>query len=483
MKFTNRALKIMIIIAFIIIGFNTKCLATTGVVNIETVRMRKDSSTQSSIVTLLSMNDKIEVEEKVGDWYKVSYKNYNGYVLAKYVTVKEEVPEYNTPEEVEKNQEPEQSNQPIDVEQNNSSFVNTVEVVEDEITVKNIEKLYILPLITSSVISDIKPETKLNINLRVNGWSYVQTGEICGWIRTDKLYEVSKEQTIETSNTTDVAKDAQTFTEQEKNPIQTENSAQDETPNQNANPEPENDGDILYDEEKTKYVNSASINVREEPSTDSKKITSLTINEEVTVIGEFETWYKVRINNEEGYIAKRLLSDTKTQITSRSETAKKTNQASSEKLDSSDTSNDEEEQSSNNESSSNKNSNNSSKGDEVVAFAKKYLGYKYVSGGTSPKTGFDCSGFTTYVYKNFGVSLSRTSTAQASNGVSVSKDNLQSGDILIYKDKANAKIGHVGIYIGSGKFIHASTPSTGVIISSMSEKYYSSRYVGARRVI
>ena len=116
-------------------------------------------------------------------------------------------------------------------------------------------------------------------------------------------------------------------------------------------------------------------------------------------------------------------------------------------------------------------------------FAKKYLGYKYVAGGSSPSTGFDCSGFTTYVFRNFGVSLNRSSKDQIKNGTAVSKSNLQPGDIVIFKNRGKTAIGHVGIYIGSGNFIHAANKKEGVVITALSSSYYSQRYVGARRVI
>ena len=125
----------------------------------------------------------------------------------------------------------------------------------------------------------------------------------------------------------------------------------------------------------------------------------------------------------------------------------------------------------------------SSEGKEVVEFAKKYLGYKYVAGGSSPSTGFDCSGFTTYVFRNFGVSLNRSSKDQIKNGTAVSKSNLQPGDIVIFKNQGKTAIGHVGIYIGSGNFIHAANKKEGVVITALSSSYYSQRYVGARRVI
>lgn len=116
----------------------------------------------------------------------------------------------------------------------------------------------------------------------------------------------------------------------------------------------------------------------------------------------------------------------------------------------------------------------------VVTYAYKFLGKPYVWGATGPNS-FDCSGFTTYVYKNFGVALSRTSSAQYGNGQTVSKANLAQGDLVFFNTYGS--ISHVGIYIGDGRFIHAGSSKTGVVISSINDGYYASRYVGARRVL
>ena len=121
-------------------------------------------------------------------------------------------------------------------------------------------------------------------------------------------------------------------------------------------------------------------------------------------------------------------------------------------------------------------------GTSVVEYAKQYLGCKYVAGGSSPESGFDCSGFTSYVYKHFGVTLSRSSKDQINNGVAVEKSNLQPGDIVVFNNSSNTSIGHVGIYIGGNNFIHAANPKEGVVITSLSSSYYQKRYVGARRV-
>ncbi|MEA4823639.1 MAG: NlpC/P60 family protein [Clostridiaceae bacterium] len=119
---------------------------------------------------------------------------------------------------------------------------------------------------------------------------------------------------------------------------------------------------------------------------------------------------------------------------------------------------------------------------KIVEYAMSFIGTRYVYGGASPSTGFDCSGFTQYVFSNFGYSLNRSSAAQIKNGISISKDELRPGD-LVFFSRAGYSVGHVGIYVGDGNFIHA--PSTGdyVKITSLDEGYYTARYVGAQRVV
>lgn len=124
----------------------------------------------------------------------------------------------------------------------------------------------------------------------------------------------------------------------------------------------------------------------------------------------------------------------------------------------------------------------SGSGSSVVAYAQQYLGTPYAYGGTGPG-GFDCSGFTMYVYAHFGVSLAHGATPQMNSGYAVSRGNLQPGDLVFFFGTYNTSsaASHVGIYVGNGQFIHASS-SQGVIISSLSETYYANRYLGACRV-
>lgn len=121
-------------------------------------------------------------------------------------------------------------------------------------------------------------------------------------------------------------------------------------------------------------------------------------------------------------------------------------------------------------------------GSQMVASAKNYLGVPYVWAGMSP-SGFDCSGFVNYIYDLYGYDLDRVAQSiYSNNGVFVDKANLQIGDIVCF-GYSGSSINHVGIYIGDGQFIHASSGRGKVVISSLSENYYTRMYVGAKRVI
>jgi cell wall-associated NlpC family hydrolase len=112
----------------------------------------------------------------------------------------------------------------------------------------------------------------------------------------------------------------------------------------------------------------------------------------------------------------------------------------------------------------------------VVGFARHLIGVRYVYGGTTPRSGFDCSGLVRYVYAHFGISLPHSSYAQFDRGRRVARRGLRPGDLLFFDG-----LGHVGMYVGNGRFIHAPHTGTRVRVERLAG-WYSARLVGARRL-
>lgn len=121
-------------------------------------------------------------------------------------------------------------------------------------------------------------------------------------------------------------------------------------------------------------------------------------------------------------------------------------------------------------------------GQNIIDTGKKYLGTPYVYAASSPR-GFDCSGFTQFVYKQHGINISRSSRTQANDGKLISRADLQRGDLIIFSGTTRSGgISHVGIYVGDGQFIHASSFGSGVKFDNLNSNYYSPRFHSARRV-
>ncbi|SIS38397.1 C40 family peptidase [Salimicrobium flavidum] len=118
--------------------------------------------------------------------------------------------------------------------------------------------------------------------------------------------------------------------------------------------------------------------------------------------------------------------------------------------------------------------------EKLHSVSKQYIGVPYVFGGTTP-SGFDCSGFTQYVFGKMGISIPRDTLGQFSTGKSVSRSNLQEGDLVFFKNTYRRGISHVGIYAGNNQFYNA-TSSRGVQLVSLSNPYWGPKYAGAKRV-
>lgn len=293
------------------------------------------------------------------------------------------------------------------------------------------------------------------------------------------------------------------------------------------------DAEELVDKYATKYakVTARTLNVRSKMSTDSRILTQIPLGEVYQVIKEYDEWLEVSIDDGDvtGYIAKEYTKITvefeeaisieeereqlrkeeearraeqeqaeklrkeKEEAAKRAEEAKKKEEEEKKKQEANKNQSNKNETNKNesNKSESNKNQSTdkesnkgSSKADDkrkqVVQYALKFVGNRYVYGGTSLTNGTDCSGFTMSVYKAFGYSIPRTSRTQVGAGtkVKVSQSTLKPGDLLFYTNSSGT-INHVAMYIGDGKVVHASNPRSGIKVS----KYNYRTPCAARRII
>ncbi len=118
---------------------------------------------------------------------------------------------------------------------------------------------------------------------------------------------------------------------------------------------------------------------------------------------------------------------------------------------------------------------------DVVEKAMDLLGIRYRRGGSTPETGFDCSGFVTHVFRELGTRLPRSSREISHNGETISKNELQPGDLVFFNTMRRA-FSHVGIYLGNNQFVHAPASGGAVRIDDLRERYWGKRYNGARRI-
>lgn len=119
--------------------------------------------------------------------------------------------------------------------------------------------------------------------------------------------------------------------------------------------------------------------------------------------------------------------------------------------------------------------------DDLVEFALKYQGTPYLFGGTTPQSGFDCSGYLRYVFNHFNIDIPRTSAQQFNIGEQITRANLKKGDLVFFRNTYKIGISHSGIYVGNNRFISAK--SSGVRIESLDHSYWGPKYAGARRII
>ncbi len=454
--YKKKLLIIFIIIAILSVMTVISNAETNGVITGETVKLRKGPSMDAGLVTLLSVDNKVEVLGKEGDWYQVKYKEYEGYVYADYIDVEGEVVDNTTTTNQVTNNTVENtvnsivnnvSNEIIPQENvvANNTVTNTTADTTNSETQNSIigtsqklleeTELKILPLINAEAIQPLAKDTILTVDDEVNGWAFISTDSVSGWIRADKLIAIE-----ETQNT----KQVDEVEEKEEAPATTT-------------------------ETQTGYISASSVNVRASASTSANVVTTLTRNTEVTIEGQENGWTRITTSTGvSGYVSSEYISDEQVQLTNRSDSERTQKivdlpNTIADVTELEDT------------------SAVVSKGEEVVDYAKTLLGKAYVYGGVGPNS-FDCSGFTQYIYSKFGVNLLHSAAAQSNIGTTVSKANLQLGDMVFFS-QGGSSIGHVGIFVGNNSFIHAANPQKGVVITSLSDGYYTKNYKTAKRVL
>ncbi|WZL74674.1 SH3 domain-containing protein [Clostridiaceae bacterium 35-E11] len=201
-------------------------------------------------------------------------------------------------------------------------------------------------------------------------------------------------------------------------------------------------------------ITGNSVNVRSNPSVSGNVVATISLDQGVRIKDFKDGWYHIIMNNhQEGWIHQDYI---KVQINEGFSIMETTSRSTS----------------------------RSSLGIKGVKIAKELLGVPYVYGASGPNS-FDCSGFTSYVYKKIGINLPRTSHGQAEVGELVAKQSLRMGDLVFFDTvgKKDNAITHVGIYIGDGEFIHASSGKNAkrVVVSNLNTGYYNDKYVTARR--
>ncbi len=194
------------------------------------------------------------------------------------------------------------------------------------------------------------------------------------------------------------------------------------------------------------YITGSSVRLRESPSMSAGILDELNSGTAVRITGVSDGWYRVIVNGMEGYVSASFVAEGIFEPVSRLSDASGTEL-----------------------------------GKEIAAYALQLVGTPYKWGGQSPETGFDCSGFVQHVSGQFGYTTSRVANDALSDGTHVDPSDLQPGDLLCFYSGSNY-VGHLGIYVGNGMFVHAANSATGVVTTSLTEGYYAKRGYEIRRI-
>ena len=369
------------------------------------VNLRSAADTESTILNVLNLGDKVKILENADGWFRVEAGEYTGYILSEFVTLDE-----------------------VSVKKAMLTYTMYQNgVATQSINVRGYadENAIILSQVAQG-------DSVVILETTDNGWHKVYFGSNydIGYVSADYITigDMIKRTEVNTARNARLNKVA-----------------------------------------KKANIRGDKVAVKLLPSDESETITTLADKTECKIISGGTNWTKiiVKATNEIGYVRTANVVEYVEPTPAPKKTTQKT-QASGKN-------------SASQKEQATANVPASGKGAQLVQQAAKYLGVKYVYGGTSP-SGFDCSGLVQYCMRKLGVSISRTAASQYSHGVAVSKDNLQPGD-LVFFSRGGGRISHVVIYAGNGQVIHAPRTGKTVCYQSLSSLCSYSKYVGAKRVL
>ena len=495
MNLIKKAIYGLTVIIIALLVFSGIVKATEVEITGDIINLRQEASTDSTIIIQIAKGEKCELIEEEGNWYRIKYGDYTGYVSKDYAEIvadssseesKNTESNNNTQED---NSNTTQEESTTTEQENNTNSGEEQNTTSEGSSASNSSRtgktnkntsVRIVPLINSSRIATLRNNTDVTVIEELNGWAYIQTDEIAGWVRAINLDIDNSNSTKQPSNEKN---EQDTNSNNSGNTDSTNNDSSDGNTDNNSNDDNNSDTtDNSTDFSKRTMYTKDATNIRSKPSTSSDIIMLVSINTALEVIGEEGDWYKVNTSEGEAYVSKDLLSNSRVNITNRGG------------IDRTSDSTEKKESTTSKTTTENTGTSLSAKASEIVSYAKKFLGVPYVYGGASP-SGFDCSGFTMYVYNHFGISMRHGAQAQAKLGEKITANksskssllnNLEVGDLVFFLDyETMDEIGHCGIYIGDGNFIHASSGSGYCvkINSLLPGEYYNTRYCAARRVL
>lgn len=404
----------------------------TGTIDGSYVRMRSGASTSSSILGTYNSGTAMTVTGVNGAWYKVSYNGTTGYVHSDYVSLSG-----------------------VTSNGGGSTGSSNGSVKGSDVRMRS------GPGTNYSILGTYQNGTPLTVTGTENGWTKVTIGGMSGYIRSDYVSGGGADSKTGYIKGTGVRMRAaasttssilgvyntgteMTITGESGNWYKVSYSGKDGYVSKDymTTTKPDNGGGSTS---QTGYIKGNDVRLRSGAGTNYSILGTYNNGTPLTITGTSGNWTAVTINGVKGYVNSTYVTTTKS------------------------------------DGGSTGGNTSSSIGETIVATAKQYMGAPYVYGGMSP-SGFDCSGFVNYVYKLCGYSMSRVaSSIYNNNGTYVEKANLQIGDLVFFASNSSS-IGHVGIYIGNGQFIHSSSGAGCVVISDLSSSYYLKNYVGAKRI-